>query len=78
MFSFQQLYIKKSKLEIERKSFSRIGAKLWNDIPTKLRTLPELIFKKKIRMILFNILESEDSCEDLDTTVISKIRKYSQ
>ena len=78
MFSFQQLYIKKSKLEIERKSFSRIGAKLCNDIPTKLRTLPELIFKRKIRNILFNILESEDSCEDLDTTVISKIRKYFQ
>ena len=36
-------YIKKSKLEIERKSFSRIGAKLWNEIPTKLRTLPKLI-----------------------------------
>ena len=29
-------YIKKSKLEIEQKLFSRIGAKLWNEIPTKL------------------------------------------
>ena len=28
-------------------------------------------------MILFNILESEDSYEDLET-IISKIRKYSQ
>ena len=28
-------------------------------------------------MILFNILESEDSYEDLKT-IISKIRKYSQ
>lgn len=54
-------YIKKSKLEIERKSFSRIGARLWNEIPTKLWTLPKLIFKRKICMILFNILESEDS-----------------
>ena len=52
------------------------GAKLWNEIPTKLRTLPKLIFKRKIRMILFNTLESEDSYEDLET-IISKVRKYS-
>ena len=54
-------YIKKSKLEIERKPFSRIGAKLLNKIPTKLRTLPKFIFKKKICKILLNILESEES-----------------
>ena len=28
------LILKKSKLEIEQKSFSRIGANLWNEIPT--------------------------------------------
>jgi len=67
-------YIKKSKLEIKRNSFSVIGVKLWNEIPTKLRTLPKLIFKRKIRMILFNILESEDSYEDLES-IISKVRK---
>ena len=70
-------YIKKSNLEIKRKTFSVIGAKLWNEIPTKLRTLPKLIFKRKIRMILFNVLESEDSYEDLES-IISKVRKYSQ
>ena len=64
------------KLEIERKSFSRIGAKLWNEKPTKLRTLPKVILKRKIRMILFNILESEDSYEDLELA-ISKATKYS-
>ena len=69
-------YIKKSELEIERKSFSRIEAKLWNEIPTKLRTLPKLIFKRKIHMILFNILESEDSYEDVES-IIAKVRKYS-
>ena len=69
-------YIKKSNLEVKRKSFSVIGAKLWNEIPKKLRTLPKLIFKRKIRMILFNILESEDSYEDLES-IISKVRKYS-
>ena len=69
-------YIKKSKLEIEGKLFSRIGAKLWNEIP-KFRTLPKLIFKKKIRIILLKILESEDSYKDLES-IISKVRKYSQ
>ena len=33
--------------------------------------------KRKIRMILFNIVESEDSQEDLES-IISKVRKYSQ
>ena len=69
-------YIKKSKLEIERKSFSIIGSKLWKEIPTKPRTLPKLIFKRKIRFILFNILESKVSYEDLES-IISKVRKYS-
>ena len=69
--------IKKSKLVIERKSFSRIGAKLWNEIPTKLRTLPQLIFKRTICLISFNKLESEDSYEDLES-IISKVRRYSQ
>ena len=70
---FPTSFNKKSKLEIERKSFSRIGAKLWNEKPTKLRTLPKLIFKRKIRMILFNILESEDSYEDLES-IISQVK----
>ena len=34
------------------------------------------IFKRKIRMILFNILESEDSYDELES-IISKVRKYS-
>ena len=73
----KNFYIKKSKLEIiERQSFSRIGAKLWNEIPTKLPTLPKLIFKRKICMILFNLLEFEDSYKDLKLK-ISKVRKYS-
>ena len=69
-------YIQKSNTEIERKSFSRIGAKLWNEIPTKLRELPKATFKKKIIMILLNILENEDSYKDLES-IISKVNFYS-
>ena len=49
----KNFYIQKSNTEIKRKSFSRIGAKLWNEIPTKLRALPKATFKK-IQMILLN------------------------
>ena len=37
----RNFYIQKSNTEIQRKSLSRIGAKLWNEIPTKLRALPK-------------------------------------
>ena len=32
----KNFYIQKSNTEVKRKSFSRIGAKLWNEIPTNL------------------------------------------
>ena len=74
--SSNNFYIQKSNTEIKRKSFSRIGAKLWNGIPTKLRALPKATFKKKIKMILLNILENEDSYKDLES-IISKVNFYS-
>ena len=55
----QESYIQKSNTEIKRKFFSRIGAKLWNEIPTKLRALPKAAFKKKIKMILLNIFNQK-------------------
>ena len=58
----QNFYIKKkSNLEIKKTSFSRLGAKLWNEIPTKLRTLSEHKFKFNIRASLLNILETDDT-----------------
>ena len=62
----KNFYIQKLNTEIKRKSFSRINANLWNEIPTKLRALPKATFKKKIQMILFKILEYEDSYKDLE------------
>ena len=67
---------RRSKGEIQRKSLSRIGAKIWNATPTKLRALPKATFKKKIQMILFKILENEDSYKDLEF-IISKVNFYS-
>ena len=39
--------IKRSRLEKQNNAFSRIGAKLWNEIPCSLRELPKASFKKK-------------------------------
>ena len=43
--------------------------KLWNEIPTKLQVLPKLLFKKKIKIALFNILEFEDLYDDFESLV---------
>ena len=41
-------YIKASRLEIQKNAFSRIGAKLWNEITSSLRELPNKSFKLRI------------------------------
>ena len=72
----KNFYIQKSNAEIQRKSLSRISAKVWNEIPTKLRLLHKATFKKKIQMILLKILKNEDSYKDLEF-IISKVHFYS-
>ena len=58
----QNFYIKKSNLEIKKKNFfSRLGTKLWNEIPTKLHTLSKHKFKFNIRASLLDILETGDT-----------------
>ena len=36
-------------------------------LPTKVWVLPKLLFKKKIKIVLFNILESEDLYDDFES-----------
>ena len=45
--------------------------KMSNELPTKLRVLPKSLFKKKIQIVLFNILESEDLYDDFESLVKS-------
>ena len=52
----QNFYRKKSNLEIKKNSFSRLSAKLWNEIPNKLRTLSKHKLKFNIRASLLDIL----------------------
>ena len=54
-------YTQSSRLSIQLNSFSRIGTKIWNEMPLTLRNLSKHDFKRKITRVLFNILSSEDS-----------------
>ena len=63
----QNYYLKRCNLEIQRKSFSRIGAKLWNEIPASIRNLPKHLFKKELRSVLLKILETADDYLDIES-----------
>ena len=65
-------YIKASRLEIQNNAFSRIGAKLWNEIPSSLRELPKKLFKLRIKNKLLSVLEDEDSFIEVGR-IISKV-----
>ena len=51
-----------------------IGAKLWNEIPTKLRTLSKNKFKFNIRASLLDMLETGDTYYEIDK-IILKMKK---
>ena len=53
-------YVKSSRLEIQKNSFSRSGTFVWNSLPLKLRHVNKRRFKKELRVFLFNIRESEN------------------
>ena len=55
-----KFYVKSSRLKIQDNSFSRLGVKLWNDIPRYITDLPKKIFKRVLRKLLFDVLEKED------------------
>ena len=66
-------YIKRSRLEIQKRAFSRMGAKLWNEMPASLKKLPRNLFKKKIKSILLNVFNEEDSFIDINA-IISMVK----
>ena len=70
------LYIKHSRLSIHANSFSRIGARLCNEISSSLRNLSKDVFKRKIKQNLTNILNAEDSYIDVPE-IILKMKSFS-
>ena len=58
---FIKLHVDSSRLEIQNNSFSRLGVKLWNRIPSYIRNLiPKKAFKRVLHKLLFGVLEMED------------------
>ena len=62
-----------SRSSIQVNSFSRIGKKIWNEIPVSLRKLSKNAFKRKIKQTLFEILASEDCYIDLPE-IVQKVK----
>ena len=48
----EKFYVKSSRLEIQNNSFSRLGVKLWNEIPRYITDLPKKTFKRVLRKLL--------------------------
>ena len=44
--SSNNFYIKKSRLDIQKRAFSRVEAKIWNEIPASLREFPKNTSKR--------------------------------
>ena len=60
-------YIRKEvNLEIRKRSFSRTGAMLWNQISPNWRDISKPIFKKKIRQFLFETLSDRHDYVEVD------------
>ena len=51
-------FCKFSRLELQKRSFSRAGVKLWNKIPHRLQNLSRTNFKNEFQQLLFNNLTS--------------------
>ena len=68
-------YIMHSRLELQKSSFSRFGARLWNSIPSNLKELNNKNFKEQIHKMLIEILENEDQYLDPES-IVKNIRKF--
>ena len=63
--SANKFYIKKSRIEIQERAFSRVGAKIWNEMPASLRELPKKHFQTKLHSFLLGFLKKHDDYIDI-------------
>ena len=68
-------FVQSSRLEIQKRSFSRFGVTLWNDIPRCVRDLPKRAFKSKIIQLLIDILENENDYVETPL-IVQKVRLF--
>ena len=60
-----KFYIKKSRLEIQKRAFSRVGAKILHEMPASLRELYKKPFQTKFHSFLLDILKKHDNYIDI-------------
>ena len=70
----EHFYTKESRLNVKRNAFSRVGVKIWNGIPQILKERPKKAFKRSLKAMLLDILQTEDSYIDVDTIIV-KMKK---
>ena len=73
--SANKFYIKKSGLEIQKRAFSRVGAKIWNEMPASLRELPKGHFQTNLHSFLFDTLKKHDDYIDI-SQITSALKTY--
>ena len=66
------LYVKASRTNQLLFSFARIGVRVWNSIPKKLRIQNRTVFKRKLKNWLLKLMEIEEMNVDLRCTEICK------
>ena len=69
--SANKFYIKKSRLEIQK----RAGAKIWNEMPASLRELPKKHFQAKLHSVLLDTLKKHDDYIDI-SQITSALKTY--
>ena len=63
------LYVRHSRTEHLKNSFSRIGARIWNSIPQDCRLLSKNKFKKELHQNILYILFQEDTYVNITTLI---------
>ena len=59
------LHINSSRLEMQKRSFSRVGTLIWNSIDLNLRSSRKQTFKSKIHQALSTILKDQNDYVDV-------------
>ena len=72
--SKNNFFIKRSRINQLKNSFSRIGAKIWNSVPPDFGNYPNITLRKNHAKLL-KVLSLEDTYVDV-STLISKLLQY--
>ena len=62
-------FLKRSRIDIQKRSFSRIGVKIWNSLSCEVRQMSKSNFKNNVNDILFQRLLKYD--DYIDVSILS-------